>query len=628
MAGGELWVGDFAGTGTAQVVSFSTQEGNWRLGTLTAAGSPTVTFADIGNTHGFGVAGNAVWQGRFSGGAGAELLFYNAGDSHWWLGGVTGADPQISWTNPATQAVPWLPGAPVWVVDWDGTGQDRILAYNAADSTWWAGAFAAGGFSWEQIGQTPGLPALSVTTAAGQFLGTGQQLLGYVPGPALAPGSWQLISLSSSGEPVDVQPVEVEEQLEALSFSYDHAGLWFVAPFAPGGADAILACDIFTGDWVLGWFETPDGAPQISFAKIGNSSNMADLATATGWLAPPANNALPELLVYSPGTEAWALGTPSGSGQEVDALTFSPVAVSQPLFGPTAAQITIAQDNLAALQAFNDYVYNHTSLDFGLSLQALTEPTQDPGIATVVTLFTSVVAAAAAFVPDGSPVWWPSASAFIGTFTNGLLASWASDPPASIAIELAGWADRYQKTSSALDKQLAGYADDVPGNWATSFTLNGQTSVISDLAFTHIPVETVDPCFEDMAAASHLALFQTLWKQILLDRFVVREQPPMDVDGDQDAPPITWAQNYYKKYPNAYVEWHWTSGPFFAGWKIDNWEIAYAPGTGYTPTPLSPAASAMLFIDSTPGVVINADGYYTRNQVFAGLGLPTVGFPN
>lgn len=56
------------------------------------------------------------------------------------------------------------------------------------------------------------------------------------------------------------------------------------------------------------------------------------------------------------------------------------------------------------------------------------EPAEDPGIAKVVTLFTSMVAAAAAFVPAGSPGWWPTASAFIGRFTNGLLASWSSDP--------------------------------------------------------------------------------------------------------------------------------------------------------------------------------------------------------
>ncbi len=33
--------------------------------------------------------GNAVWQGRFSGGDQDELLFYNEGDSHWWVGAVT-----------------------------------------------------------------------------------------------------------------------------------------------------------------------------------------------------------------------------------------------------------------------------------------------------------------------------------------------------------------------------------------------------------------------------------------------------------------------------------------------------------------------------------------------------------
>ena len=167
--GGELWVGDLTASGSARVLSFSVQGGNWRLGALSAAGPSTVTFADIGNTHGFGLAGNAVWQGRFSGGAGPELLFYNAGDSHWWLGGVTGADPQISWTPLAVQSVGWLSGAAVWVVDRDGSGVDEVVAYSSSDSSWWAGGCAGGALSWDQIGQTPGLPAMSATTAAGRI---------------------------------------------------------------------------------------------------------------------------------------------------------------------------------------------------------------------------------------------------------------------------------------------------------------------------------------------------------------------------------------------------------------------------------------------------------------------------
>jgi hypothetical protein len=170
----------------------------------------------------------------------------------------------------------------------------------------------------------------------------------------------------------------------------------------------------------------------------------------------------------------------------------------------------------------------------------------------------------------------------------------------------------------AFDQQLATYHDDVAGNWGTEFNWNGQTNAVSDLAFVNEPVET-DPQFEDFASAAVLGLQQALWKAILLDRFVVTSMPGMHTAGKETNPPTVEVAEYYKAHPNFYVQWSWNSSSSY--WNLGIWQLTVAPGTGYDPTPLSTDACSMLFVDSIPGTVINADGIYTRYDVFCTLGL-------
>ena len=71
-------------------------------------------------------------------------------------------------------------------------------------------------------------------------------------------------------------------------------------------------------------------------------------------------------------------------------------------------------------------------------------------------------------LPEGAPVWWASSAAFMGTFTNGLVASSADSPPPSIAGELEGWSSASTRRRVAWTEQLANYAQDIPGSWSTT----------------------------------------------------------------------------------------------------------------------------------------------------------------
>ncbi len=128
-----------------------------------------------------------------------------------------------------------------------------------------------------------------------------------------------------------------------------------------------------------------------------------------------------------------------------------------------------------------------------------------------------------------------------------------------------------------------------------------------------------------MVNASILATQQAMWKQILPVSFVALELSDLYVSGDKDEPPISWAQKYYQRHPNAYVTWVWSKDIFhFDEWRIYNYFLVTSPGNMSSP-PMSSDACDMLFIDSTPGTTINADGLYLRNTVFGGLGIKIVG---
>ena len=334
-----------------------------------------------------------------------------------------------------------------------------------------------------------------------------------------------------------------------------------------------------------------------------------------GWVS---RRGAPLVLTFSPSIGTWAVGTVSTLDQTVDQITFAPLGLAgELLFGPTDAQVATVQQNLTKVRDFNDYVYVHTITKLQDAIDALEEPTQDPGVGAVLALCEATVATGSSFMAA-------AAGAFMGTFVNGLISSWATSTPSSLDGNLLSWVNRYEATSIALDKQLAEYSSDVASSWWASFTLNGQTSVLSDLAFTDIPDAADDPSFYEMTDASMLATQQAMWKQILPDSFVALELSPLYVDGEESVPPTSWVQEYYVKHPHAYLDWQWATGIHFDEWRIYPYFLVAAPGN-LTSAPLSSDACGMLFIDSTPETTINTGGLYLRNTVFGGLGIKIVG---
>jgi len=285
---------------------------------------------------------------------------------------------------------------------------------------------------------------------------------------------------------------------------------------------------------------------------------------------------------------------------------------------PTAAQIAQVQSNLTNMQALNDYVYNEGQAKVFNAYLLLSEPdTSDPGMDVVLNLLEGAFRGIGAmFGPIG---------AFVSGFVSGMVTDWADSPPPSLNTTFADLVSRLSATSVAVDQQLAVYYQDVAGNWDTSFTYNGKTTALSDLATIIFPAET-DPDFEAMASAALVALDQTIWQTVLCANMVVtlwESGQPINLGGDQDDPPVSWDEMFIKQNPAYYNTWGWHNSEGCgdqSGWIINEYNLGTGAGV-FKDGSISDDACTYLFKDSSDGVIINADGLFPRKTVFTGLGI-------
>ncbi|MGZ8223387.1 MAG: hypothetical protein ACXWT0_17230 [Methylobacter sp.] len=245
---------------------------------------------------------------------------------------------------------------------------------------------------------------------------------------------------------------------------------------------------------------------------------------------------------------------------------------------PTPAQIAQVQSNLQAMQAFNDYVYNYSQADILNAYLLLTEPdNSDPGNNIGIAIVAGVFGAIGTV---GGP-----AGAFAAAFVGGLVTSWISDPPASLNDQFSSYITRYQATSMALDAQLATYSANVAEYWNQTFTYNGNQVVLSSLADLTFPVET-DTIFSTMSQAAVLNVNLGIWQMLLVNNYEVTQFETNNqflIPGDENDPPIAWANSFYAKNPAYYLTWVFqaaTSGcdSTPAGWVITEYNVGTGAG--------------------------------------------------
>jgi hypothetical protein len=299
------------------------------------------------------------------------------------------------------------------------------------------------------------------------------------------------------------------------------------------------------------------------------------------------------------------------------------------MFAPTDAQISQVKANIEAMQALNDYVYDHSDAKVLNAFLLMSEKDDDdPGLAIGINLLEGVFAALGGFLGG--------VGALAATFLNGMISTWASQPPPELNTTFANMLNRLSETSRAADRQLATYYQDPVGNWDASYTYQGETATLSDLAEFQFPAET-DPRFEDMAGVSLDGLDHAVWTTVLRTNYVItkfvptpgygqNEPQPFTIPGEPDAFPASLADAYLVQNPSYYlVPVGWL--PKEGCGSEDRWVVQeYNVGTGVTGLSdggLSRDACNYLFKNGYTDTAVNPAGLFERAYVFTSMGIPT-----
>ncbi len=287
---------------------------------------------------------------------------------------------------------------------------------------------------------------------------------------------------------------------------------------------------------------------------------------------------------------------------------------------PTQPQINAVLTNLVNMQDFNDYVYNkRCTAHISNAYDLLSEPdSTDKGLVYVLNLFEAAFKVLGGFLGPGG--------AFASNFLVGMMGYWSGNPPSSLNAQFAKLIERTAQTSQEVDNLLADFhsalqnAETMQATWDTQFTYNGQTTSVGDLANVIFPVEA-DPSFYPMVNAAAKSFDQQIWKQMLVNNYRVRWRDFYRTDcTDKDTPPIKWVQEYIDYYKNTYYTycWHQGGGGDCSLWIADEYAVEKNV-TGFYE--LNEDCCNYIFIDSTPGTIINQEGLFTRQQVMDFLGI-------
>ena len=290
---------------------------------------------------------------------------------------------------------------------------------------------------------------------------------------------------------------------------------------------------------------------------------------------------------------------------------------------PTLENIEIVKTNLKNMQAFNDYIYNNGQAFFANCFLLLTsKDDSDPGLSVGLNLLEGSFAAL-------GDVYGPL-GVFAATIMCGEVDSWASTTPPQLNSVFASMLIRYEQTSFTFDSQVADYISNPSSFWTKTFNWNGQSCLLGDLATISFPDET-NPSFFPMANACLTGLNKSVWQEVLKMKCVITWWAWIP-DGQVDPQPkmiksntnmVSWDENFISNNPAYYCTWTWHQDTGFAD---KDWWYTYEYNLGFGASnfhdgSISSDACKYLFIDSSDGVVINANGLMPRRVVFEDWGI-------
>ncbi len=288
---------------------------------------------------------------------------------------------------------------------------------------------------------------------------------------------------------------------------------------------------------------------------------------------------------------------------------------------PTTDNIAKVKDNLHRMQAFNDYVYNHGYAFIGNCYGLLAkQDNNDPGVPVGIKLLES------SFSDLASSLGGTTGSISAAIMCH-VVNEWYSVTPPSLSTTFTSMLIRYEQSSLQFDQDLAVYIDDPVTHWNDMFTWNGISCVLGDLATITFPAEGDDSFYPAAANSSLNALNRSIWQIVMQANCIITLylQGSSTATLSSKTDMNSWANSFISKNPSYYLTWqyHQKDGVFDTN-HYDVWEQNVGFGASkYNDNPISSSACNYLFIDSTDGHVINANGLVPRKTVFTQWGLKT-----
>jgi len=289
----------------------------------------------------------------------------------------------------------------------------------------------------------------------------------------------------------------------------------------------------------------------------------------------------------------------------------------------TPEDIQKVKTNLANMQAFNDYLYSSGNTYIINCFALLSKAdSSDPGNKTGMALLEGSIGAA----------FWimDSVGAFASCFLCSIISDWGNVIPPNLAQTFSSMMIRFDKSHIQLDQDIAVYASDPATYWNKTFSWNGITITLGDLATIDFPSQT-DPDFYLFTDASLLGLDKAVWTETLKMLCKTSHFAPDNncecVEVSQKTDMNQWYKDLLSSHPSRFATWTWHSDTGLYDhdeWHVDEATLNFKEGTAAHFQEIPDGACAYLFIDSVPGVTINSQGLFTREYVFDtwdGMGL-------
>ncbi len=292
----------------------------------------------------------------------------------------------------------------------------------------------------------------------------------------------------------------------------------------------------------------------------------------------------------------------------------------------TQAELEIAAGNLNRIRALmNDFYDMNFKYDLTV-LEDLSSTIQNPSWTNfLVDIFIDIAVgiASAAAVATGNVAVIP-AFAFISAFLH----DWGigKDRPLDLA-GVNGFFGDYQgaqlKMQTAIDKHF-GFLTEVTDNyanlraaWKDPIVFNDKPYVLADLAKMYFP-DKKDHSVEYYKIYDPMVLHhqKSVWNLATMRCCQLYRHYSFNVTTDTTPAGVllSWARNeFYTKYKGSYVRAELAS--YNTEDQTIDWTVyQYDLGIGGNPFP--DAASNVLFVDDTPGHIINPNGLFNRSYVF------------